>query len=80
MYAISSPNVIMDSTSHRWRLLAESEHSGVAQTERGDGGLVTQGGLVVTVPADAVTAVPIQVTQQGVEAASARLLHSFAKG
>lgn len=51
-------------SSHRWRLLAEAEHSGVAQTEGGDCGLVTQRGLVVTVPADAVMAIPIQVTQQ----------------
>ena len=70
----------MDATSHRWRLFAEREHSGVAQAEGGDGGFVTQGGLVVTVPADAVVAVPVQVTQQGVEGASARLLYGFAKG
>lgn len=67
-------------SSHRRRLLAKAEHSGVTQTEGSDGGFGTQGGLIVTVPADAVMAVPIQVTQQGVESASARLLHCLMKG
>lgn len=67
-------------SSHRWRLLAEAENSGVTQTERGDSGVFTQGGLVVAVPADAVMAVPIQVAQQGVEGASSVLLHCLTKG
>lgn len=66
-------------SSHRCRLFAEAEHSRVTQTEGGDGGLVAQRGLVVTVPADAVVAVPIQVTEQRVEAAAARLLHGAAQ-
>lgn len=64
----------------RWRLLAKAEHSGVTQTDGGNDGLRTQGGFIVTVPSDAVMAIAIQVTQQGVEAAAARLLHCQAKG
>lgn len=48
--------------SHQWRLLAKAEHSGVAQTEGGDSGLFTQRGLIITVPANAVMAIAIQVT------------------
>ena len=63
--------------SHRRGLFAQAEQPGVSQAEGGDGGGGPQGGLVVAVPANAVLAVAVQVTQQGVEAAAvaARLLH-----
>ena len=72
-------SVYTNDLTHRWRLLAEAEHSGVAQTDGGNGGFGAQGGFVVTVPADAVMAVTIKVTQQWVEAASAHLLQCLAK-
>lgn len=66
--------------SHRWRLLAEAEHPGVSQAEGGDGGFGAQGGLVVTVPADAVVAVPVQVAQQGVEVTATGLICCLTEG
>lgn len=65
--------------SDRRRLLAEAEDPGVPQAERGDGRLRPQRGLVVTVPADAVVTIAVQVAQQRVEAAAARCRHRLAQ-
>lgn len=63
----------------RWGLLAEAEHSGVSQAQRGDGGLAAQRGLVVAMPTDAVVSVSVQVAEQRVEAAAAVLGHGLAQ-
>lgn len=60
--------------THSKRLFTQTEHSRVSQTQRGDGRLGSQRRLIVTVPANTVFTVPVQVTQQWVEGVAALLL------